>query len=84
MLIAGPHYLGMKPDNDQIYFALQDSHRDPTFQIRNSSFQISQGFQEGHYEFYDPITECLEQSYLASSVVDRSLNFPWHSLRSPM
>lgn len=69
MVMAGPHYLGMTTKNDQIYFPLQYSHRDPTSQIQNSSFQRSWGFQEGHHEFYDPIIEWLEQSYLASSVV---------------
>lgn len=68
MVMAGPHYLGMTVENDQIYFSLQDFHRDPIFQIMYSSSQRSRGFQENHYEFYNPINEWLEQSYFASSI----------------
>lgn len=59
----------MDAKNDQIYFSLQDSHCDPTSRIENSSLQRSQVFQEGHYEFYDPIVEWLERSYLASYII---------------
>lgn len=69
MVIEGPHCLGMTIKNGQIYFYLQDSHHDPTSRIKKSFFQRSRGFQENHHEFYDPNTEWLEQSYLASSVV---------------
>jgi len=57
MVMTYPHCVGMDAKNDQIYFSLQDSHCDPTSRIENSSLQRSQVFQEGHYEFYDPIVE---------------------------
>jgi len=38
MVMAGPHYLGITVEDDQIYFSLQYSHHDPSFPIENSSF----------------------------------------------
>lgn len=41
VVMACPHYLGMSVENDQTYFSLQDSHRDPVCQIENSPFHRS-------------------------------------------
>jgi len=49
MVMAGPHYLGMTIENDQIYFPFQDSHRDPVCQIEISPFHRSRGCSNSHY-----------------------------------
>jgi len=73
MTMASPHCLDMTDENDQIYLSILDSHRDPLSQIRNPSSQRSRIFQNNHHEFYDPIIEWLEQSYLASHVASNKI-----------
>lgn len=60
MVTSRPHYINMTTEYDKMYFPSQDSRYDPVLVIQNPSFQIFQGFQEDHHEFYDPIIEWLE------------------------
>lgn len=73
MAMVVPHCLDMTDDNDQVYLSISYSHHDPLSQIKNPSSQRSLIFQNIHHEFYDPIVEWLEQSYLASHVAGNKI-----------
>lgn len=66
MAMAGPHHLDMTNKNHHIYLFIPYSHHDPLSRIKHPYSQISRVFQNNHHEFYDRITEWLEQSYLVS------------------
>ena len=68
MVMLGPHCLDMLTEYDQIHFPSQHSHPNLVFLIENSSFQVFWGFEEDCFKFHDPIYDCLEESYLASSL----------------
>ena len=57
------------------FFLSQYSHRISFPLNKKSSFQRFRGFQEDHYEFYDPIIEWLEQSHLESSLVNNKFRY---------
>lgn len=65
----------MNDEYDKIHFPSQYSHHNPMPLTENLSFQRSQYFQEHCHEFYDPITEWLEHSYLARSVANNKLQY---------
>ena len=77
MVMPGPHCLNMSTEHDQIHFSSQDSHPSPVILIENSCFQGFWGFQEDFHEFYKPIVEFLEQSYLAISTNNKFQYFLW-------
>lgn len=73
--MEGTHYLSMTIANAKIYFFLQDSHSDLVFQIKNSPSHGSRGYPNNHDEYYDQITQWMEQSYSASSIVGNKLQY---------
>lgn len=67
MVMLGLHYVDKF---SQIYFTSQYSYLDLMLLIKDSLFQTFQHFQEDYFKLHDPITEWLEQCYLASSIAN--------------
>lgn len=75
MVMLDPHYLDKPSEHDKTHFPSQDSHLDPKILIQHSSFQRFQGSQEDCFEFHDPITNWLDQSYLERSVANNKFRY---------
>jgi len=71
MVTLGPQYLDKSLEYNQIHFPLQDSHHDSIPLIENLSSHGFVSFQEDAFEFYDPIYDFIEESYLTSPYANK-------------